>query len=228
MKPVKAILIFLGLVAMAVPSQASTILYFEQITNNGTPADNVESQLSVEVIDNADGTVSFKFFNNVGTDSSIVEIYFDDGTLLGLSTVTDSDDAGTAVEFGFGDDVNPGNLAGGGSLADPFNATVAFSIDSENPQVARGVNASSEWVMTTFTLINEMTYADTLAALEQGAGDGGLRIGLHVAGIDGSGADISNSYVNGPPDDVPDGGTTLSLLGGALLGLGMLRRKFNL
>lgn len=227
MKTAKAILVVLGLVAMAAPSQAGTIYYFDQITNNGGPGDNVESQLRVDVIDAGPGQVAFTFYNDVGIESSISEIYFDDGSLLGIASITDSDGAGDAVVYTQG--ASPGDLPGGESLADPFNVTATFLVDSVgNP--SRGVNVLGEYVTITFNLINGKTYADVLnalnnqPALDEGAADDGLRIGLHVRDINGV---QSNSYINKPPDEVPDGGTTLSLLGGALLGLGMLRRRFT-
>jgi len=203
--------------AASASADTITTYNFEQITNNGNS--DVESQLTVQVIDLGGGQVGFKFFNNVGTASSITDIYFDDGTLLGISTISDFDGAGTGVSFTA--PATPGNLPGGGSLVVPFVTTAGFSLDSTNPPVARGVNGATEWVMVTFNLKDSKTYADTLAALAQATGIGGLRIGLHVQGIGGdAGLGGSESFVN----TVPDGGLTLSLLGIGLAGMGLIAR----
>jgi len=153
--------------------------------------------------------VLFKFFNNVGIASSITDVYFDDGTLLGIATITSS--AGVA----FDDPATPGNLPSGNTASPPFMTTANFSADSDTPIMANGVNSASEWLGITFNLINGKTYADTLAAL----GDGSLRIGLHVQAIGTTGG--SDSYVNVVP--VP-GAVLLGFLGLGYAGM-RLRRE---
>ena len=191
-------------------ASANSITYnFAQITNNGNV--NVASQLSVEVIDLGGNQVAFKFFNNVGTASSITDIYFDDGTLLAMGTISSS--AGVA----FTAPATPSNLPGGQNIN--FNTTQQFSLDANNPSVANGVNAANEWIMVAFTLQNGQTWADTIAALASGA----LRIGVHVQGIGPNGD--SNSFVSS--NTVPDGGSTMALLGSALFAAGLIGRRFN-
>ena len=79
------------LMTMATVSHATT-LSFEKITNNNNV--DLTGQLSVDV--NSFGTtdVEFTFYNNVGLDSSLTDIYFDLGSnpiFSGISITNDSD-----------------------------------------------------------------------------------------------------------------------------------------
>jgi len=190
--------LILGSCFLLMTSQAYAVsIGFTKITNNGNT--NVGSQLSVDVTAGAGGTVDFKFSNNVGTASSITDIYFDDGTLLAIASITDSG-AGVA----FDDPATPGNLPGGNNADPDFETTQRFgnilSADSNSPVSANGVNTKFEWVNINFTLQGGQTFADTIAALT----DGSLRIGLHVQAIGTTGG--SDSYVNKP---VPEPTTLL-------------------
>lgn len=66
---------------------ASTTLDFYDIThtNAGAEADG-EANLKVDVIDLGFNQVRFMFTNN--SSSSLADVYFDDGTLLGISSIT--------------------------------------------------------------------------------------------------------------------------------------------
>lgn len=206
MKKIWMLMAALALLMVPVISQAD-LFGFYKLTNNGNA--DVGGQLSVDVT--VAGTqVSFKFFNNVGIASSITDIYFDDGTLLGISSITDS---GGGVAFSAL--ATPGNLPGGNTASPPFVTTGGFSLDSSAPGVsANGVDASTEWVAVLFNLQGSQTFADTIAALN----DGSLRIGLHVQAIGITGG--SDSYVN----RIPEPGTVL-LLGSGLLALVVVGRK---
>ena len=188
--------LILGSCLVLMTSQASAVTVgFTKITNNGNT--NVASQLSVDVTAGASGTVNFKFFNNVnvGTASSITDIYFDDGTLLAIASITDS---GGGVAFAA--PASPGNLPGGNNASPAFVTTAGFSADSDAPVSANGVNAATEWVKINFTLQGGQTFADTIAALT----NGNLRIGLHVQAIGATNG--SDSFVNKP---VPEPTTLL-------------------
>lgn len=195
--------LFMFLVS-AVPAHAITFS-FHNITNNDVADAGTSGQYTVDVEAVGANQVSFTF-NNAGPSASFIsDIYFDDGTLLGIASVTD----GTGTDFD--SPANNENLPGGNSITPPFQTTQGFSAQNE-PGAANGVNPGEE-VTITFDLKDGQTFADTLTAL----GDGSLRIGIHVQGFEGGG---SESFVN----NVPEPGT-LALLGSGLVSLGWLGRK---
>jgi hypothetical protein len=197
--------------ALMVAASASALtITFVNITNNGNS--NLSGQLSVEMTDAGGGQVSFQFLNDVGIASSITDVYFDDGTLLGIASITQT--AGVDFEQG----ASPGNLPGGSSITPAFVTSAGFSADSEPPAAPNGVNSATESLTITFNLINGKTFADTVAAL----GTGELRIGMHVQAIGTTGD--SDSYVN----NVPDGGMTITLLGMAMAGMGLASRRVKI
>ena len=204
----------MALAAFAAPASAGPIYTFGCITDNA-PGDctSAESQLSMEVIDDGGGLVSFLFKNAVGAAMSITDIYFDDDSLLGAFLITDSG-AGVA----FSPNANPGNLPAGSSAAPPFVTSVGLSADSDPPVAPNGVNAADEFVNFQFSLLGGSTYASVLTDLETGD----LRVGLHVQAF-ASGS--SESLINNP-NPVPEPGTLL-LLGAGLTGLASRRRRSN-
>jgi hypothetical protein len=212
-KAVQLGLVMTATLAVAQSSNAGVIYSFDQITNNGSP--DASGQLQVSVDEAGAGQVTFTFTNLGPVASSITDIYFDDGSLLSIASITD----GAGVDFEPG--ASPGNLPGGTAI--DFNATSGFTADSESPTQPNGVNPG-ETVTITFNLIAGQDYQDVIDALAL-AGDnpgvdveGGLRIGIHVQGYEGGG---SESFVN----HVPDGGTTMSLLGFGLAALGAYARR---
>jgi len=196
----------LGVVALpATPAQALT-LGFGCLTNNlaGDCAIG-EAQLTVEITDQGGGVVRFRF-RNLGPAASVIsEVYFDDGSLLVLSSVID----GPGVDFE--QDANPPNLPGGAMAVPPFVVTQGFLAEAVPSPAMNGVGPS-QWVAIEFTLQGGQTYADVLSEL----GSGALRIGIHVIGFDSEG---SESFIN-----VPEVGPT-SLLAVGALGLLALRRR---
>jgi len=174
---------------------------------NGPSCDDPELNLFVEVY-NGTNTVKFKFHNESGAslaDSSITDIYFDDGTLLGISGVENG--PGTA----FSVLATPGELPGANLLVPPFETTKSFSADSNSPPPKYGVEPG-EWVIIHFDLQSPGTLEDVVDELN----DGTLRIGIHIQGFPGG---SSESAVNVPEP------ATLALLGIGALGIFRTKRR---
>ncbi len=131
--------------------------------------------------------VAFTFHNAGPLPCSITDIYFDDGTLLGIASIVNS----AGVDFSQG--ASPPNLPGGNSISPAFQTTAGFLADSNPPAQPNGVNPG-EWVKITFNLISGQTYSDAISALNT-PGDH-LRIGIHVQGFSNGG---SESFVNNVP-----------------------------
>lgn len=166
-----------------------------------------EDQLSVEISDQGGSVLRFHFRNAGPLASSISEIYFDDGSLLILSSVID----GPGVDFE--PDASPPNLPGGENAVPPFQVTQGFLAQSVPSPVMNGVGPS-QWVKIDFTLLSGQELSDVI--LELTTGD--LRIGIHVIGFDSGG---SESLINTP---VPEPSAGL-LLAGGLAALGLWERR---
>jgi len=207
------------------------IFGFEAISNNSGVSGSLVQQLCVDVTDAGGGQVLFTFYNNpdpdlLGSDfadfytddpipSSITEIYFDDGTLLGWPSIINSD----GVSYINGAD--PGNLPGGNSLDPAFTATVDFSAESDPEAQINGVN-EGENVGLQFSTSGD--FQQLLNAIELGFNDpwqeGSLRIGVRLRGIYPDGGDYSDSFIMTP---VP-GAAILGLIGLSIAGIKL--RKF--
>jgi hypothetical protein len=197
------------LLALCAPARILHATYIEPktysleiFTSNGAYYDSPDIDLSV-VVSNGDGSVDFTFYNESLVPSSLSAIYFDDGSLLGISAVTNG--PGTL----FTQPATPDNLPGAGLLDPPFVTTEEFCVDGDPPPSQDGVNPVGsgeplEWVQVTFDLVGDATLAHVFNELDSGA----LRIGVRVTALpDGS----SESAIN-----VPEPATVF------LLGLGTL------
>src|SRR5512147_336377 len=121
-------LILLASVLITAPAHADTF-FFKNITgNNVANATAGESQLSVEVTAGPTGQVIFHFNNAGPAASSITDVYFDDGTLLGIATLNN----GPGVQFTAGS-ASPSNLPGANLASPPFQVTQFFLADSDPP-----------------------------------------------------------------------------------------------
>lgn len=204
----RSVLVSLGALLLASAPASAVTLGFDCLTGNLAGDCAVgEAQLTVDVIDGGAGIVLFHFKNAGPAASSISEVYFDDGSLLALSSVID----GPGVDFE--PDANPPDLPGGQNATPPFEVTAGFLAQGVAPPVINGVGPG-EWLKIQFTLQGGQTYADVLDELTTGE----LRIGIHVIGFASGG---SESFINPP---IPEPGTAL-LLGGGLALLGLGRRR---
>ena len=205
----KKMLIIAAMAAIGAAAQA-TIYSFDVFTTNGVYGDNPGLNLWADVSSGAvnDGTATFTFYNESLFDCAISEIYFDDGTLLGISII--SNGPGTEFFTGGNNGVNPGNLPAGNNLTPPFEATQSFSIEPTNPEPQNGVN-TGEWVSITFDLIDGQNLPDVLDSIESGA----LRVGIHVQAFPGGNSESALM--------IPEPATALTLALGGLIIAGYRR-----
>lgn len=207
------------LLAVEATAQGGEVLGFYGLTSNNVGDVAIgEAQLTVEVTDVAPGQVGF-IFRNAGPDaSSITDVYFDDGTLLGIAQIIDADDGiGGDPGVDFSQGASPPELPSSQNATPVFETTQGFLADSDAPAQPNGVNPGEELTII-FNLINGKTYDDTIAALIQGGGVGGLRIGIHVQGFASGG---SETFINNPPGTTPGPGVVPEPSSMALMAIGL-------
>jgi len=198
---------FVLLLGFILATSAQAMTYGFTCITNTVAADCAtgETQLAVEALDIGGGQVRFNFTNTGSNNSSIADVYFDDGSLLSIATIIN--DPGF-VEFS--QFATPQNLPGANLISPPFVTTTGFSADSNPPVQPMGVNPG-EALGIIFDLDTGKTYANVLNDL----GTGALRVGIHVQGYSDGG---SESFVN----IVPEPGSVF-LIGLGLLGLATRR-----
>ncbi len=195
--------IWLGvIIGILLPSLCGATLYqFEIFTDNGSFYDDPGINIYMDV-SNGGSIVEFTFYNDSTVQSSVTNIYFDDGPMIG-STMSIINGLGTD----FAED-GPANLPGGNMIG--FDADREFNIGAEPAPPANGINniGLDEWA-TVELILDGYTLEDVMTALDSGS----LRVGIHIQNFtDGS----SESAVN-----IPEPATI------CLFGLGglVLRRK---
>lgn len=209
--------IWLALVQM--PAAATTLSFYDITHGNAGAETDGEANLAVEVIDLGNNQVRFKFTNN--STSSLTDVYFDDGTLLGIASISFS----SGVNFSQG--AAPPNLPGANLASPLFQVTQGFSADSENPVDPNGVS-QNEWLAIDFSLLSGKTFSDTLAALSlpNGGGAGDLRIGVRVQNFASGGS--GESFINNAISPVPEPGNFGMLFAGlGMIGFMVLRGRYT-
>lgn len=184
-----------------------------------------EAQLFVEVVDHV-SQVNFIFTNIGPLASSITDVYFDDGTLLGIASIT-----GALGLVEFSQLATPPDLPGGNNVVPPFVTTAGFSADSDPPVQPLGVNPG-EFLGVTFNLQGGGTHQDVIDELTSGE----LRISIHVQGYSGGSESFVNNGVFEPPTEPPTEppSAVIPAPGAILLGtigigvVGWLRRRRTL
>jgi hypothetical protein len=196
----------------AAPGYAGPMYSFVNIThNNEIDAMIGQAQLFLEVAPVVGvPQVNFNFLNTGPLASSICDVYFDDGSLLGIAEIID----GPGVSFSA--PASPSNLPGGASISPAFVTTAGFSADSDPPVQPNGVNPGEE-LSIVFALQTGRTYADVLDELAAET----LRIGIHVQGFAGGG---SESFINDSCPIPAPGALLLCALGASLIGVLRHRR----
>jgi len=206
--------------------QTTTYSLSSNITNNGNAY--VGGQLFVDVNEVSAGAnqVDFTFRNTGPIASSITDVYFDDGSLLSISSIT-----GTSGGVAFSAPASPPVLPGGASI--DFAKPATYSADSTTPVEANGVNPG-EYLTIRFNLQGVQTYSDVISAITLALTDpthdltGGLRFGVHVQAIGTTGnsdSDVTGGPTGGPVVPEP---STMAIAGlGALgfIGYGLRRRR---
>lgn len=212
-------LLFAASLMMGGAAPAFAVTYsFTQLNSNA--ADPVSDQLSADVLDSGNGTVSFTFYNAVGEPSSITDVYLTGtGDLLVLPGSITDQSAGVSYDTG----ANPANLPVGSQY--DFYATVGA--DSNPPTKPNGVDKAGEYVTWTFSLANGMTYQDVISAIDSGT----LQIGMLVPGSSGGSSSFLNSCAlesclgPSPSAQAVPLPASFWLMCGALGGLGVLSRR---
>ena len=200
-------------------SAAQAVQYtFDLVAGDGNHENDLSGQLFLDVTDSGGGEVLFTISNNGPIASSVGAVYMDDGAYFSaISGLIDKDEGvggDVGVDFSY-----PGNnnFPEGNTLTPPFETTQDLTADRDTAQ-ANGIN-SGESLGISFLLLDDVTFSDVLAGLD----DGSIRVGLHVMAIAPGGG--SDSYVNGGRVSVPDAATSGAMMTVALGMLAWARRK---
>ncbi len=196
---------------MAAGPASATSFSFHCISGDGGGECAIPTaELWVEVQDEGAGEFSITLHNETGVRAPLTALYIEDGDGLigGLVSIGGS----VGVDFRIG--AKPPGLPSG-SVED-FREDWSFS--ARNPKPKHGVG-SGESLTVVFSLADGFSYADVLAAMN----DGSLRVGLHAPPI-GSGGNKSLVTHAGGAIPAPEPSTLALLLAGGV-GWAVRRRR---
>jgi hypothetical protein len=210
-------LLLLALVVLGLAGSASaTTLGFGCIGGGSVACGVGEVQLSLDVTDSGNGTVTLTLRNVGPAASAIANVYLDEPFEFGTASLIQS--AGVSFKRGG----SPKKLPGGNTVG--FVGEIRFAANAPKPQ--RGVNPG-ESLSIVLTLTGGKTYADVVSALSSGE----MRVGVHLIGVSDPGCtgkrdfcDTSASLVN-RPGDVPEPAVAALLGVAALLAAAATRRR---
>jgi len=205
-KNIKTLLLISILLGASPVVFAQPTYSFDAITSNSAVDVAIgEAQMSVQVTNPSAGQVLFTFINAGPQQSTISEIYFDDGLVTGIASIQN----GSGVNFVPG--AIPINLPAGSSISPPFVSD--FAASAVNPKPQNGVNIGEQVGILT-NLQSGSSYNDVLTNLDNGS----LRLGIHVINFadEGSESFVNNGQTNNiipAPGAVLLGGIGISLIG---------------
>jgi len=200
------------------PTVHATTLSFTEMVADGGP--DLSGQLSATVSQITSGA-EFKFYNNVGFNSSITGVFFDIGNTDIAGILFSLDNSSSGVDFK--PKKNP-TLPEGNTLTTEFDADYGETKSGPN---ANGVDQGGEYASFLVSFGTELDFDGLVSAITSGV----FRVGLHVTSIalepnrlGGEADDGSDAYINVSTVPVP---AAAWLFGSALLGLIATRRRKN-
>jgi len=204
----------LAVLAFAPAASSTTIAFSQCVTdNNAGDCAIAFDQISLDVTSDGDDQVLFDFANTGSEMLTLARIYFDDGSLMELLSISN----GGGVNFTFDPFPGPNDLPGGENALDqfgnpdPFVTTLGFLSGATAPPPTNGLEPG-ENVVLTFKLAGGQKIDDIIAEL----GDGTLRVGVHLINFASGGSESLTT--------IPEPGTAALLLVG-FVGLAIMGRK---
>lgn len=229
-KPLKVLAFILSVFA-CIPANAAVndniSLNFYNITTPANAADVIDGQtnLLLNITDVGSNRVSFKFTNN-SNFSSLTNVYFDNGPLASIYSITSS--AGVSFSQGSA----PPNLPGGNSITPAFDGS-ALTADANSPPPKNGVQNSdvtNEHLTITFDLLSSKNWNDVVTSLTlpgfpvESPANSWLRVGVHVQSFQSGN---SSSFINNPASPVPEPQSYALMLAGLGLLSHIVRRRIK-